>query len=48
MKEDAKKVWETPNLVVYGDMNSLTQMDPVKPKQPGALDDFMVAGISSA
>ena len=45
MKENAKQVWETPNLVVYGDMNSLTQQ--VKPKQPGSMDDFMVAGISN-
>lgn len=45
MKEQ-KKVWETPNLVVYGDMTSLTQEDPVKPKQPGTTDDFAVTGIS--
>lgn len=46
MKENVKQVWETPNLVVYGDMNSLTQQN-VKAKQPGSMDDFMVAGISS-
>lgn len=46
MKENVKQVWETPNLVVYGDMNSLTQQ-LIKPKQPGSRDDFMVTGISS-
>lgn len=50
MKEgiEQKKVWESPDLVVYGDINSLTQLaPPPKPKQPGSIDDFMVAGISS-
>lgn len=47
MKKDAeqKKVWETPDLIVYGDINSLTQQ--TKPKQPGSRDDFNVSGISS-
>ncbi|QQS42001.1 MAG: hypothetical protein IPM63_03385 [Acidobacteriota bacterium] len=43
--KETKRVWETPELVVYGDMDSLTQQ--VKPKQPGSFDDFGVAGISS-
>ena len=41
---ELKKVWEAPELVVYGDMESLTQQ--VKPKTPGSLDDFGVTGIS--
>lgn len=41
---DQKRVWETPDLVVYGDIDSLTQQ--VKPKQPGSLDDFAVSGVS--
>jgi hypothetical protein len=41
---EQKKVWETPELVVYGDVDSLTQQ--VKPKQPGSKDDFGVVGIS--
>ena len=43
---EQKNTWETPNVVVYGDMNSLTQQ--AKLKQPGSLDDFGVAGISDA
>lgn len=34
-----------PELVVYGDIDTLTQQ-PIKPKQPGSRDDFGVAGIS--
>ena len=42
---EQKKVWETPDLVVYGDIDSLTQQ--VKPKVPGSTDDFGVTGISN-
>jgi len=42
---EQKKVWETPSVTVYGDMNSLTQQ---KSKQAGSRDDFMVQGISNA
>lgn len=42
---EVKKVWETPELVVYGDIDSLTHQ--VKAKQPGSMDDFGVAGISN-
>ena len=42
---EEKKVWETPELVVYGDIDSLTQQ--IKPKMLGTVDDFGVVGISS-
>lgn len=42
--KENKKVWETPDLVVYGDIESLTQQQKVK--QPGSRDDFAVTGIS--
>lgn len=45
MCDTEKRVWETPDLVIYGDIDSLTQQ--VKPKQPGSLDDFAVSGVSS-
>ena len=44
-----KKTWETPDLVIFGDINSLTQQ--VKPKQLGDSDDFAtnnVIGVSTA
>ena len=41
---EEKKVWEIPELVVYGDIATLTQN--VKPKQTGSRDDFGVTGIS--
>ncbi|MGB7208340.1 MAG: hypothetical protein WBD27_06755 [Pyrinomonadaceae bacterium] len=42
-----KKTWETPNLVIFGDINSLTQQ--VKPKQFGDADDFATnPGVSTA
>ena len=42
-----KKSWETPNLVVFGDINSLTQQ--IKPKQLGDADDFATnPGVSTA
>lgn len=41
-----KKAWETPNLVIFGDIDSLTQQ--VKPKQLGDADDFATnPGVSS-
>ncbi|HNQ16042.1 MAG TPA: hypothetical protein PKM58_10790 [Pyrinomonadaceae bacterium] len=43
---DTKKDWEIPELIVYGDIDSLTQQS--KLKQPGSQDDFGVAGISDA
>lgn len=43
---DKKKDWEMPELIVYGDIDSLTQQS--KLKQPGSQDDFGVAGISDA
>lgn len=39
-----KKTWETPDLVIFGDINSLTQQ--VKPKQVGDNDDFASIGIN--
>lgn len=42
--KETKRVWETPELVVFGDIDSLTQQ--FKPKQPGSQDDFGVAGVS--
>jgi hypothetical protein len=46
MKEtpEPKKVWSTPVLIVYGDVERLT--NEIKPKQPGSADDFGVTGIS--
>lgn len=41
---DEKKIWEAPELIVYGDIDSLTQQ---KVKQPGSYDDFGVTGISN-
>lgn len=41
-----KKIWETPELVVFGNINSLTQQ--VKPKQLGDADDFATnPGVST-
>lgn len=42
--DEMKKQWEMPELVVYGDIDTLTQQ--IKPKQPGSRDDFGVVGIS--
>lgn len=43
---EQKKTWETPKMVVYGDMNLLTQQG--KPKVPGDRDDFMTTpGVST-
>ncbi|MCO6509278.1 MAG: hypothetical protein J5I65_00635 [Aridibacter famidurans] len=42
--KETKRVWETPELVVYGDIDSLTQQS--KLKNPGSYDDFGVTGIS--
>jgi hypothetical protein len=42
--EEKKRIWETPDVIIYGDVNSLTQQ--VKPKQPGSSDDYNVSGIS--
>lgn len=39
---EQKRVWETPDLVVYGDINSLTQQQKQYMKQPGSSDDFAV------
>ena len=46
MKEaqEPKKVWSAPVVTVYGDVERLTLI--VKPKIPGSIDDFGVAGIS--
>jgi hypothetical protein len=42
-----RKIWEKPTLVVFGDINTLTQQ--VKPKQLGDADDFATnPGISTA
>ncbi len=41
---EEKKGWEVPELVVYGDIDTLTQQ--VKPKTLGSRDDFGVTGIS--
>ena len=37
---ETKKVWETPDLIVYGDVETLTQQ--TKLKTPGSRDDFGV------
>lgn len=46
--DEMKKEWEIPELVVYGDIDTLTQSKGriVKPKTPGTSDDFGVVGIS--
>jgi hypothetical protein len=45
--DEMKKEWEMPELVVYGDIDALTQSAPnIKPKQVGSRDDFGVVGIS--
>lgn len=44
---ETKKDWEMPELVVYGDIDTLTQ-GRVKLKTPGTQDDFGVTGISDA
>lgn len=42
-----KKPWKSPNLVVFGDITSLTQT--IKPKQLGDRDDFATnPGVSTA
>lgn len=41
---ESRRDWVAPELTVYGDVDRLTQV--VKPKQPGTIDDFGVAGIS--
>ncbi|NOT46202.1 MAG: hypothetical protein HOP17_00435 [Acidobacteria bacterium] len=42
-----KKPWEPPNLVIFGDINSLTQQ--IKPKHLGDADDFATnPGVSTA
>lgn len=43
--DSPRKTWETPDVVVYGDISSLTQQ--TKAKQPGSVDDFAVSGISN-
>jgi len=43
---EQKKTWETPDLVVYGDIEALTNQRVIKPKTPGSSDDFGVTGIS--
>ena len=42
--KEQKKIWVEPDLVVFGDIDSLTQQ--TKPKQPGSIDDFAVSGVS--
>jgi hypothetical protein len=41
-----RQVWETPELIVYGDVDTLTQQ--AKLKTHGSTDDFGVTGISDA
>jgi hypothetical protein len=43
--QENKQTWESPELTVYGDVDTLTQQ-LVKPKTPGSTDDFGVTGIS--
>lgn len=45
MNKETKKQWESPDVVTYGDVETLTQQ--VKPKQPGSSDDFAVSGVSN-
>ena len=44
MECNTKKLWETPELVVFGAVEELTQQ--VKLKKIGSVDDFGVPGIS--
>ena len=44
MECNTKKLWETPELVVFGAVEELTQQ--VKLKTLGSVDDFGVPGIS--
>ena len=46
MECNAKKHWETPELVVFGAVEELTQQ--AKYKRLGSSDDFGIAGISDA
>lgn len=46
MNENQKKTWASPEVVVYGDINTLTQGGAIEPKQLGSIDDFAVQGIS--
>jgi hypothetical protein len=46
MECNTKKLWETPELVVFGAVEQLTQQ--VKSKTLGSADDFGIAGISDA
>lgn len=41
-----KEDWVTPEVVVYGDIETLTQQ--TKMKTPGITDDFAVTGVSDA
>jgi hypothetical protein len=45
MECNTKKLWETPELVVFGAVEELTQQ--VKSKQLGSEDDFGISGISN-
>ena len=40
-----KKIWLTPELIKYGDVEELTQES--KYKKLGSVDDFQVPGISN-
>jgi hypothetical protein len=42
----AKKTWQKPVIVTYGDVTTLTQQ--AKLKKPGLSDDFQVPGVSDA
>ena len=46
MECNPKKLWETPELVVFGAVEQLTQQ--AKLKQLGTVDDFGIVGISDA
>lgn len=45
---ESRKMWLTPTLTVYGDVEALTLQNRVKAKQPGSIDDFGVSGVSDA
>ena len=45
MECNTKKHWETPELVVFGAVEELTQQ--VKTKRLGSSDDFGITGISN-
>jgi hypothetical protein len=47
MECNSKKLWETPQLVVFGAVEELTQED-AKYKHLGSQDDFGITGISDA